>query len=340
MSRRALTAARLSLAHRHRPHRLALRAPRVPARPALPQAGPALSLHDLRPLVLRRRLHLRLLAQDRRALAPGLSAARRRPRPAPGRPDAPALGHHDPPRRAPPGPAGPAPAPGRRAGPRRPADRAAGARRPAQHHLHRRGRLLPRAALLRPAPQRQHVTPPEADPGGAREAPRPARSPGPAADPRRGPAAARRARPRGPHPRAAQRRGDRLRARDPGPGGEAACAPRHGLEPGPARRPEPALDDQPQAPAAAALPGQPPPADDRRPQDAGRAAGPPTGQPLLAEPHQRGFGADRRRPRSLFARRRFPIREGLPHNLRAVYEGRVKGRPGERPSPTRYRFAY
>jgi hypothetical protein len=53
-----------------------------------------------------------------------------------------------------------------------------------------------------------------------------------------------------------------------------------------------------------------------------------------------GVSARPRSGRSLFARRRFPIREGLPHNLRAVYEGRVKGRPGERPSPTRYRFAY
>jgi hypothetical protein len=50
-----------------------------------------------------------------------------------------------------------------------------------------------------------------------------------------------------------------------------------------------------------------------------------------------------RRPlsgRRLFRRRRFPRREGLSASLRALYEGRIKARPHERVSPTRYRFAY
>lgn len=49
------------------------------------------------------------------------------------------------------------------------------------------------------------------------------------------------------------------------------------------------------------------------------------------------------RPRSggsLFRRRRFPRREGLPGKLRALYEGRVRGRPRERVRPTLHRIAY
>jgi hypothetical protein len=44
--------------------------------------------------------------------------------------------------------------------------------------------------------------------------------------------------------------------------------------------------------------------------------------------------------RSLFSRRRFPQRDGLPEAWRALYEGRVKARPRERVSPTLHRFAY
>jgi hypothetical protein len=44
--------------------------------------------------------------------------------------------------------------------------------------------------------------------------------------------------------------------------------------------------------------------------------------------------------RSLFSRRRFPQRDGLPEAWRALYEGRVKARPRERVSLTRHRFAY
>jgi len=44
--------------------------------------------------------------------------------------------------------------------------------------------------------------------------------------------------------------------------------------------------------------------------------------------------------RRLFRRRRFPLREGLPASLRALYEGRVKARPHERVGPVRHRVAY
>ena len=43
---------------------------------------------------------------------------------------------------------------------------------------------------------------------------------------------------------------------------------------------------------------------------------------------------------SLFPRRRYPTRDGLPEDPRALYEGRVTARPRERVSPTRHRIAY
>jgi hypothetical protein len=53
-----------------------------------------------------------------------------------------------------------------------------------------------------------------------------------------------------------------------------------------------------------------------------------------------GVAARPRSGRSLFSRRRFPQRDGLPETWRALYEGRVKARPRERVSPTLHRFAY
>ena len=49
------------------------------------------------------------------------------------------------------------------------------------------------------------------------------------------------------------------------------------------------------------------------------------------------------RPRTgqgLFRRRRFPRRHGLPEDLRALYDGRVQGRPRERVRPMVHRIAY
>ena len=53
-----------------------------------------------------------------------------------------------------------------------------------------------------------------------------------------------------------------------------------------------------------------------------------------------GIAHRARSGRSLFSRRRFPKREGLSEELRAVYEGQVKARPRERVSQFRHRIAY
>jgi len=53
-----------------------------------------------------------------------------------------------------------------------------------------------------------------------------------------------------------------------------------------------------------------------------------------------GLSARPRSGHSLFARRRFPNRDGLPEDWRALYEGRLKARPRARVSLTLHRFAY
>jgi len=53
-----------------------------------------------------------------------------------------------------------------------------------------------------------------------------------------------------------------------------------------------------------------------------------------------GIAARSRSGRSLFRDRRFPKRDGLPEELRALYEGRVKARPRERVLPALHRIAY
>jgi len=53
-----------------------------------------------------------------------------------------------------------------------------------------------------------------------------------------------------------------------------------------------------------------------------------------------GIAARSRSGRSLFGRRRFPKRDGLPEDLRALYEGRLQARPRERVRPTVHRIAY
>lgn len=44
--------------------------------------------------------------------------------------------------------------------------------------------------------------------------------------------------------------------------------------------------------------------------------------------------------RSLFRRRRFPGRTGLPESLREICEGRVRARPHERVRPALHRIEY